>query len=146
MTNTRDTLYRRMVRRIKTEAARGGSARPKEGSNTGYDSKGRDASRGTADYSQDKTHIEAIETTGPTRQIIRRMPTKIVRRVRKLAEINNQINKYIYSAAKTVYDLRPWREKSVQELEELAEKKRREKMERTLFKEGELFSKRASKK
>jgi len=144
MASTRDRLYRRMVKRIKTPAAREGSARPQEGKTPAHVNKSREGIREDTEFSIDKTYTPDLENEGPERQIIHRMPVGIERRIRRIAKINAQVNNYIYGLVDKVWDMRPWREKTPEEIELEEEIKRRQKMERTLYKEGIEFAKRAS--
>lgn len=144
MPNTRDTLYRRMRRRIRTSAARVGGGFTKEGGRGGATNKGKAGHEELANWSKDKTYIPDNENIGPNRQIINRMPTKLQRNIRKIKEVNKKIILVGKRLVATVWQLRPWREKTAIEMAHELEIKEREKMRRRLRNEGRIFAKRAS--
>jgi len=144
MTNTRDKLYRRRVRTIRTEAAREGGAVPIEGGQASLIEKSGSGTEAAAGYSVDKTYKTPIEDIGPARQIINRMPTKWQRRLRKLAENTDQVIILVSRIMYTLWDIRPWREKTAQEIEYDIEMKKRKKMQNILRKEAAIFARRAS--
>jgi len=144
MTNTRDTLYRRMTKQIRTIAARTGGAVPIEGGSASLVEKSGEGETLATGYSVDKTYKTEIIDEGPARQIINRMPTKAQRRLRSLAQIIDKIILIISRIIYTFWDLRPWREKTAAEIADIEEMKKRQKMRRILRKESNIFARRAS--
>lgn len=144
MANTRDTLYQRGTRKIDTEAARTGEALPIEGTHEALTNREGSGRQDAAEFSLDKTYTETVQDVGPVRQIISRMPGKWEIRLRRLA---TGIDAAIILTSRiifTLWDLRPWREKTPQEIEKEAEMKKRRKMRRILRREAREFMRRAA--
>lgn len=144
MVSTRDKLYRWGKRQIKKTAARDGGAREVEDRKRGKDGAAGAGKLEAGDFSGDNTAPVQVETVGPETQTIRRMPTKWERRIRNARKGIKAAGVFLSRLVYTVWEMRPWREKTKQELEDEAEKKRREKMRRTLRREARLYAKRAS--
>ena len=144
MVSTRDKLYRRGIRQVRKLAARDGGAREKEGRKAGKEAVDNAGKIQGGGYSGDKTAPVETETRGPETQVIRRMPVKIERRVRALKKGIRAAGIFISRTFYTIWELRPWREKTPQEIEKEREMQKREKMRRVLRNEAREFSKRAS--
>lgn len=132
------------TRRVKQEASRGGEGTVIEGGAGGHQQLNREGIEDGTAFSVDMVYSPEIETTGPERQIIHRMPTKWERRFRNLIKWNKEIENKIWDWLEKVWDKRPWREKTAIELEYEAEVKRRDKLNRTLMREGNIFADRAT--
>jgi len=118
-----------------------------ESVNTEQGSKINDSGSAVVDetgFSIDITHGASIDQDGPTKQIIRKNTTKIQRRIRAIIELNERVNYLVWRAIMTVWNNRPWREKTEIEKEREAEIKARKKMTHILRKESKLFMNRAS--
>jgi len=144
MPNTRNFMYRKQIRRLIASAPyKAGS----EATNAGKGAKSNEAGSGKVEdsgYSVDKTYSDEISQDGPTRQIISKLPTRFQRRVKQIAEVNDRIDILTRRLWVTLWNMRPWREKTAIELEHEAEIKARKKMQNTLRKEARLFCRRAS--
>lgn len=144
MTNTRDKLYKRFTKQVITQAARTGSGTEIEPISESHTERKGSAAAKADGYSVDLTHMPPTEELGPAKKIISRMPNKSQRRLKKAAQAIDNTIIFISRLGFTIYELRPWREKSVQELEKEAEVKARDKMRRILRKEAAEFARRAS--
>lgn len=144
MTNTRDTLYRRFTRTIRTVTVRVAGALTKEGGSGAAIKKEGAGKVDVASWSKDKVYIEDTENVGPNRQIINRMPTKEQRTLRKIKEVIKKLILVGQRLAATLWRARPWRERSAIEKAHEEEIKERIKIQRMLRNEGRLFAKRAS--
>ena len=144
MANTRDILYRRRQRRIETIGATAAEAATRPGGAGSLAGQDGDARTDGNSSSTDIINSPVIENDGPLTQIIRRMPTKIERRLRAAAYILDQGIIIITRTIYTFWDIRPWREKTAIELEQELEIKERQKIRRLLRREGNLFARRAS--
>lgn len=144
MPNTRDWLYKNFQKRLDTTVPYSAES---ESINSEMESKINDEGSGLAEgtgFSVDNPHSEPIETTGPLRQIIKKMPTKFQRRVRKFGEMNDRIDALTKTIILNAWNKRPWREKTEIEKEMEAEIKARQKELATLRREAKLFCRRAS--
>jgi len=144
MPNTRNWMYRNFRKRLDTTTPYTAGS---ESINTDKGAKEKDAGSGIAEsdgYSIDDTHMEPITSVGPLRQVINKMPTKFQRRVRKFGEMNDRIDALTRSIIKSVWNKRPWREKTEIEKEQEAEIKARQKELATLRRESKIFCRRAS--
>lgn len=144
MTNTRDSLYRRFIKRIVTDTPRTGHGQEREPTSAGHQSREGSSKFGANEYSIDKAYSPDIDNEGPNRQIISRMPTKGQRKFRQAGRISNKFIILISRTRATVWQLRPWREKTDIEKEQEAEIKKRQKMRRMLRRESAEFARRAS--
>jgi len=144
MVNTRDSLYKRGKRRVITDAARSAQARNKEPVAEAYKDRSGQATRDAEGYNVDLAHFQEVAQEGPLTKTISRMPTKAQRRLRATAAAIDKSIIFISRLAYTVWELRPWREKTPQEIERDEEMKRRQKMRRILRKEGAEYARRAS--
>lgn len=145
MPNTRDWLFRRFRRSLKTSApytTEGESIISTNGE--GHKTAEGNAEENATGFSVDKTHTTKPEIDGPDTQIIRNPPTRLQRRIRDVQEFNQLVVNMALRIWNHFWSMRPWREKSAIELEREAEIKARKKLKRILQKEGRLFARRAS--
>lgn len=144
MPNTRDTLYRKGVKRVTASAATEGQAMDHDLEGQARNDAEAMARFNADGYSHDVYQAEAVEEEGPAEQVIKRMPGKWQIRFRKLARL---IDKALLLGSRLVFtfwELRPWREKTPQEIADEEEMKARRKMSRIYRKEAGVFARRAA--
>lgn len=145
MPNIRDFLYNEGRKRGFTVSPPHKAG--KESINTDKSSKIKDEGSALvkeSGYSIDITHGDEISQEGPVKQIIRKNPTRIQRRIRTLGEINERVNFLVWRAFMIAWNKRPWRDKTDIEIEREQEIKERQKLNRILRNEAKLFMRRAS--
>jgi hypothetical protein len=145
MANVRDFLYKLRIKNIIT------SSRPdREIESPVTDqrlSKGPGSQNRLEDGGQSverEADLDLQENPHPERKTISRMPTKWERRIKALVRFSRSSFDYLIELGYQVWELRWWREKTPQELEEEAEIRRRKKEAATYRKEADLYSRRIS--
>jgi len=144
MANIKNFLYRNRQRRLEVSPPYKAGT---EATGAGKDAILNESGSGKVEdtgFSIDRADPTNVEQEGPENQIIAKMPTKIQRRFKQINEVNKNVDVLTRRLVATIWQMRPWREKSEIEKEREAEIKARKKMQNTLRREAKLFTKRAS--
>jgi len=144
MANIKNYLYRNRKRRLENRSPyKAGTEASGAGKNAILNESGAGKVEDTG-FSIDRAEPSNIEQEGPETQIITKMPTKVQRRFKQINEVNKNVDILTRRLVATIWQMRPWREKTEIEIEREAEIKARKKMQNTLRREARLFAKRAS--